>query len=269
MRILLKSALALYLCLKTLENLTHILERFDPITLQEMDGVELMNRMDTKFILHMSTLVAILKQLPSSYKVLEVNGTRASKYETLYFDTPDFLFYRRHHSGKKNRIKIRKRSYLESNLTYLEVKFKSNKDRTVKDRTKVPSMAPELEERSASFIEQETGLHADFEPKLNNTFSRTTFVFPEGPERITIDTDLSFFFNEKIIELNDVVIVEVKQSNQNRKSYFMQCLKEQHIRPESFSKYCLGVAMLYENVKHNAFKEKLMKINRIQHGSID
>lgn len=234
-----------------------------------MDGVELMNRMDTKFILHRSTLIDILKELPSSYRVLEVSGVRASRYETLYFDTPDFLFYRRHHSGKKNRLKIRKRSYVESNLTYLEVKFKSNKDRTVKDRTKVPSMEPVLEEKATTFIEKETGLQTHFEPKLNNMFSRTTFVFPEGPERITIDTNLSFSFNESVIELENVVIVEVKQSNQNRKSSFMQCLKDRHIRPESFSKYCLGVALLYNDVKKNGFKEKLMKINRIQHGSID
>lgn len=234
-----------------------------------MDGVELMNRMDTKFILHSSTLLEILEELPSSYRVLEVNGVRANRYETLYFDTPDFLFYRRHHSGKKNRLKIRKRSYVESNLTYLEVKFKSNKDRTVKDRTKVPSMAPILEEKATNFIENETGLQYEFEPKLNNMFSRTTFVFPEGPERITIDTNLSFAFGDKAVVLDNIVIVEVKQSNQNRNSFFMKCLKERHIRPESFSKYCLGVALLYENVKHNAFKEKLMKINRIENGSID
>ncbi len=130
-------------------------------------------------------------------------------------------------------------------------------------------MAPVLEEKSNDFIEKETGLQYEFEPKLNNMFSRTTFVFPDGPERITIDTNLSFSINDKIVVLDNVVVVEVKQSNQNRNSAFMKCLKARHIRPESFSKYCLGVALLYENVKHNAFKEKLMKIKRIENGSID
>jgi hypothetical protein len=231
-----------------------------------MDGVELMNRTDTKFMIHKNVLLEILNELPESYRVLEVNGNRASHYETLYYDTPDFLYYRRHHAGKKNRLKIRKRSYLESAITFLEVKFKSNKDRTIKDRTKVQSLEGELEERAIQFIERETGAQPELEPKLKNSFARTTFVFPEGPERITIDTELSFDHNGCNIQLSNVVVIEVKQSKKNRHSAFMECLKNRHIRQESFSKYCLGVALVHNQVKHNAFKEKLNKIKKIENG---
>lgn len=231
-----------------------------------MDGVELMNRMDTKFMLHERDLLHIVRHLPTDYRILEVNGLRGSHYETLYYDTPDFLFYRRHHSGKKNRLKIRKRSYVESGQTYLEVKFKSNKDRTIKDRTKVQGLALHLEERADAFITRETGLHYDLEPKLYNRFVRSTFVRTEGPERITIDTGLSFYMNDRHIELPGLVIIEVKQSRSGKRSPFMECIKKAHIRPESFSKYCLGAALLFPELKQNIFKEKIKKIQHITYG---
>jgi hypothetical protein len=250
---------------KTLENLDRIFARFPAISLQEMDGVMLMNRMDTKFMLSTPQLLAVLSGLPEHYKVLEVNGVRANHYETLYFDTLDFLFYRRHHSGKKNRLKIRKRNYIESHQTYLEVKFKSNKDRTVKDRTKVEDLEPLLTDSAVEFIHRETGEDYDLHPKLYNRFVRTTLVFPEGPERITIDTELSFGYDGQEIQLPGLVIVEVKQSRIGARSVFLQQLKSRHIRSDSFSKYCLGAALLYPDLKQNMFKEKIRKINLVTH----
>lgn len=227
----------------------------------------LMNRMDTKFMLSIPQLMLVLSALPPHYRVLEVNGIRANHYETLYFDTPEFLFYKRHHSGKKNRLKIRKRNYVESHQTYLEVKFKSNKDRTVKDRTKVENLEPVLTEKAVDFIHRETGEDYNLQPKLFNRFVRTTLVYPEGPERITIDTELSFGFDSKEIQLPGLVIVEVKQSRVGARSVFLQQLKSQHIRSESFSKYCLGAALIYPELKQNMFKEKIRKINLITHAT--
>jgi hypothetical protein len=90
-------------------RLSEILSGFPSISLKEMDGVALMNRTDTKFMLSIIELEEILALLSDKYHVLEINGLRKNSYETLYYDTADFLFYRRHHSGKKNRYKIRKR----------------------------------------------------------------------------------------------------------------------------------------------------------------
>lgn len=75
------------------------LARFAPITLAEMDGVSLLNRVDTKYLLSEATLAAILPSLASEYRVLEIDGRRAHRYRTLYFDTPDLDLYRRHRAG--------------------------------------------------------------------------------------------------------------------------------------------------------------------------
>jgi hypothetical protein len=249
-------------------ELSNILQSFAPISLKEMDGVELMNRTDTKFMTSMSELISILKTLPDSYRVLEVNGLRQSSYETLYYDTPDFLFYRRHHSGKKNRYKIRKRSYVDSNLNFLEVKFKSNKDRTIKDRTKLPSIEENLIDTEKDFIEGETHLGLELVPKLWNSFKRITLVNQALPERLTIDCDLSFKHEDSESQMKGLVICEVKQEKQNRRSPFMQEVKRRMIRAESISKYCLGVALLYPTVKSNSFKSKLLKIKKIENDGI-
>jgi hypothetical protein len=251
-----------------MESLNQILQTFGSISLSEMDSVKLMNRTDTKFLLTLQQLESILEEVKGSYRVLTIDGREVNSYETLYYDTKDFLFYRRHHSGKKNRYKIRKRKYVESNLTFLEVKFKTNKDRTVKDRTKLQGITENLEQSELDFIESETHLDLVFEPKLWNSFHRITFVSLEIPERITIDLDLSFKNDVREIHWQSVVIAEVKQERQNRHSPFMIALKKRLIRQESVSKYSLGAAMLYPELKSNSFKSKILKLRKLNDGMV-
>jgi len=250
------------------ENLDQIITQFEPITLEEMDGVKLMNRTDTKFMMSVSDLCDALSLVTQDYRILEVQGVRASRYETLYYDTKDFYFYKRHHGGKKNRYKIRKRSYMDSNLNFLEVKFKNSKDRTIKDRTRVSMIVEPLEDNSIKFIEENTPLRFELEPKIWNHFKRITLVNKNSTERLTIDLDLDFRYGDLVKELPQLVIAEVKQEVENRYSPFMIVLKKKLIRPQSISKYCLGVAMLVNGMKANAFKDKLIKIRKISYGSV-
>jgi hypothetical protein len=243
------------------ENLLAILSSFQPITLQGMKGVELMDRADTKFVVPLNTILGILPGLKEHYRVLEIEGNRASSYETVYYDTPGFYFYTRHHNGKMNRLKIRKRRYVESNLNFLEVKFKTNKEKTVKDRTKLPSIEQELNDPEKAFIDLETQFNQPLEPKLWNFFSRVTLVSQQLQERITIDFGLSFrnIAGDRY-GLKNLVILEVKQPRRTRLSPIVAELHKRHIRPEGLSKYCLGVANLYTEVKKNNFKPKLRRI---------
>lgn len=247
-----------------MEALTNIINSFNPISLKEMDGVELMNRTDTKFVVPYEKLVLIVESLVYTYRILEVNGTRENHYETLYYDTPDFHFYLRHHNGKKNRWKIRKRSYVDSDLSFLELKFKTNRGRTKKQRVTIPMIQSDLNATESDFIHDRAHLDLNLIPQVQNNFTRITLVEPNLPERITIDFDLSFQWNDRRVELPNLVIVEVKQENHNRRSPFVAALKKYHIREESISKYCIGVALLVPNVKRNTFKEKILKLKKIQ-----
>ena len=66
---------------------------FESISLKEMDSVELMKRIDTKFILNRNILQKIFPLLTDHYKLLYVNGIVKSQYTSLYFDTDDFIFF--------------------------------------------------------------------------------------------------------------------------------------------------------------------------------
>jgi hypothetical protein len=94
---------------KRYENLKSVIHQFESISLDEMNSVALMKRTDTKFIVNISYLTSILKELQKSYRVLEIKDKRMMDYMSLYLDTPEFKFYHDHHNGRTNRTKIRQR----------------------------------------------------------------------------------------------------------------------------------------------------------------
>jgi hypothetical protein len=198
-----------------------------------------------------------------TYKALEVEGTKESRYETLYYDTPDFWHYTQHQNGKRHRYKIRKRSYVESSIAFLEVKEKNNKGRTAKSRIKIEEIFPLIDKKGQEFIDRKAEGVADLESKIWNSYTRTTLVDTVAGERVTLDTDLSFYYGEKRLDLPNFVIAEVKQDGENRHSRFIKHMKSRLMRPDGISKYCLGVAMLYPELKSNNFKEKILRIHKI------
>jgi hypothetical protein len=239
------------------------LNQFNPITLQEMDGVKLMDRTDTKFTFNINMLPVILGEAKEYYRILEVEGNRISRYKTLYFDTEDFDLYNEHHSGKLNRYKIRHRTYVESNIGFLEVKFKNNKGRTLKTRIKEIEV-PELHTGKAFDFLKKT-LPFDpliLLPKIWINYSRITLVNKTSAERLTLDLNLEFEKDGKTELLNQLVIAEVKQDSKIG-SPFIDIMREKHIRQGSISKYCFGVASSYNEVKKNNFKQKLSNVKKI------
>ena len=243
------------------------MQEIDPISLKEMDTVALMNRTDTKYLLSLEQLTEVLEEVSGHYRILDIKGVRRNHYQSEYYDTPDFYFYKKHHSGKKNRLKIRKRRYVESDISFLEVKFKSNKGRTEKDRMKLAELNLELSPENIQYIHDTSHFEDQLEPKLMNTFERITLVDQALPERITIDCYLSFEMGENKLQIPDLVIIEAKQERQNRHSIFLSALKKRLIRPESMSKYCLGVALMTDQ-KSNMFKEKIRRIKKLTNGNI-
>jgi hypothetical protein len=106
--------------------------QFQSIGLEELSRVSLLDRIDTKWFFHRSLVPELLARLGDNYFILEAAGTRIASYDSLYFDTPELTFYRQHHNKQKTRVKVRFRQYVESNLTYAEIKHKTNTGRTAK-----------------------------------------------------------------------------------------------------------------------------------------
>jgi len=60
----------------------------------------------------------------------------------------------------------------------------------------------------------------------------------------------------------------VKLDAQDQTSPFLAQMRAQRIRPQGFSKYCVGVSMLYDHVKKNALKPQLLRLEKLSKGSL-
>lgn len=238
--------------------------KFEPISLNEMEHVSLLRRVDTKYLLSTMHLYGILAYLTESYRVLSVNQVRLNRYETLYFDTPDFMFYKKHHNGKLNRYKIRCRRYMSSNLSFLEIKCKNNKKKTIKKRVAITDITSDFDRKAAEFIRTHSPVEAyQLEPKLWTNFLRLTLVSKTRRERLTIDINLEFCFDDQRVHLPNIAIAEVKQEKFSLESDFIRQMRALKIRPTSFSKYAMATATLYPDLKQNNFKPTFLQLEKI------
>ncbi|MFC2090182.1 polyphosphate polymerase domain-containing protein [Bacteroidota bacterium] len=238
---------------------------FDPVSLEEMDHVKLMRRRDTKFVLPVDLLPEILKEIRAEYRALEINGIRIQEYHSLYFDTSELEMYRMHHNGRLNRHKVRVRTYSSNNKTFLEVKLKNNRQETIKTRIPVSKDSLE-EEESAGFLKKNAPYRSeDLIPALRNSFNRITLVNKSLPERITIDTELTYntVDNSRTMTLHNLAVIEVKRDRDAAQSNILYILNRHKIHPIGFSKYCMGTVITNRQVKHNLFKNRLRRLGKI------
>tara|TARA_B100001094_G_scaffold102187_1_gene98363 strand:- start:342 stop:1088 length:747 start_codon:yes stop_codon:yes gene_type:complete len=240
------------------------LNKFETITLSEMDDVKLMSRTDTKFVFNFSRLPEFLEKLSPFYKVLLIDGNLIHDYKSLYFDTEDRKFYIEHHNRRVNRNKIRFREYVGSGLTFLEIKLKNNKGKTIKKRIKVDSISEEITEQQQKYIHKIIGYPIEVSAKQWINFSRVTFVHKTQKERLTMDINLTFNNKKDEGDLKNIVIAEVKQERMSRSSDFMRVAKEMSILPMRLSKYCMSTLSLNPKLKKNRFKEKSLFINKLK-----
>ena len=239
------------------------LSGFTSISLEEMNGVSLLKRVDTKFLTTSSELSELLPYLYSDYQILEIDGNRLMNYSTLYFDTQDLRCYKEHHNGKAKRHKVRIRKYVESDICFLEVKEKQNSGMTNKVRCSIDDFETTLSTESKQFIEKATKKDWELKPALHNYFQRFTLVNTQRYERVTIDLGLKYKTDATTKQFKNVVIVEVKQEKQNTRTPIYSILKSNRIRTVSFSKYCMGVSTVFTDIKSNKFKELNLKINHL------
>ena len=244
--------------------MTDILSAFAPISLEQMSGVKLMNRTDTKFVTNRTKLYQLLKLAQQDYYIQEIDGERNLEYDTTYFDTRAFDMYNQHQWGHTNRQKIRFRTYCISGLQFMEVKTKNNHGRTMKKRIEVTDMDV-LEKQKYDFLSKHLRYGADtLQPALNNHFSRITLVNKGKTERLTIDSSLSFhnLQSNKSIDMGDLVIIELKRDGLVS-SPVLDMLRQLRIHPHGFSKYCMGSALTNPQLPTNRFKRKLIEVRKI------
>lgn len=236
---------------------------FEPILLDQMDQVKLMNRTDTKYWFHTGKLQGILQELRDSYYILQIGGDGLLPYTTTYFDTVDNQMFAAHHNRKLNRFKIRRRTYLSSNKSYMEIKFKSNKGRTIKSRIGSVIENKLFSDKDTSFLNENSPFNTtQLQPVLVNQFNRMMLVSKNLNERCTIDLDLNFKTDIEDVSLENLVIVEVKAEGHAKSSAIKQVLQRHRIKTAGFSKYCVGRVVTDDTLKRNRFKGKIREIEK-------
>jgi hypothetical protein len=248
-----------------LKEIKNVITKLDPISLTEMDSVQLMNRNDYKYTFHVKQLPLILAQLSEHYKVLEIDGVRGANYKSIYFDTENLKMFFDHHNGKPVRFKIRRREYVDSGLNFMEIKEKNSQGKTKKERVKQLKDDHHFTENTTGFIHKHCPFTPhELNPQLINTFTRYTLVHKTEQERLTIDLNLCFSFERKEIALPFLVIAEVKREGDPQKSTFMGMMREMKIRQSGMSKYCIGTILLNPDIKHNRFKPSILNLKKIE-----
>lgn len=258
-----------------------LISKFQPISLDEMGGIRLMNRTDTKFVASIDKLQQLLQMASDEYRVQEIDGKRNMNYATVYYDSKDYAFYNAHHDGHAGRQKVRVRSYVDSHLSFLEVKTKDNHGKTHKSRIAamnlplyldavqmlgtMPAFSLQSDRKAMEFLRENLQIDPQLlEQKIENKFQRVTLVNKAKTERLTIDTCLEFRNLTTGMEcsLPQFAIIELKRDGL-KPSPILSMLRELRIHPSGFSKYCIGEALTNPSLRINRMKPRLMKLAKI------
>lgn len=241
-----------------------LLQQFPPISLSEMSSVKLMNRTDTKFLTTVSGLRQLLQMAQGDYYVQDIDGSRLAEYQTTYFDTCGHDMFYEHQHGHANRQKLRFRSYVNSNLLFMEVKTKNNHGRTKKKRIAVDNL--DLQDTvKTDFLSTHLRYAAEpLIPAVRNHFRRITLVNRAKTERLTIDIDVRFhgMQTDCDCDMGPLVIIELKRDGLVP-SPVLAMLRKLRIHPHGFSKYCFGLALTTPGLRLNRLKPKMVDVRKI------
>jgi hypothetical protein len=240
------------------------LSNFEPISLNQMRVVKLMNRVDIKYVTTIDKLYTLLQNISEDYLVQETVGMRNLPYSTIYFDTERVDMFQEHQRGKSVRQKIRIRTYNSTGVSFLEVKNKNNKGRTRKERIELENPNASIAEYDSFIVNNSHYNSSELISKLENQFHRITLVNYDMTERLTIDTDLSFHnvTTGMNYSLNNIAIIELKRDGLCT-SPILDKLKVLRIHSSGFSKYCIGMALTDPNLRQNRLKSRVRFVQRL------
>ena len=244
-----------------------------PIGLDDIEGVELMNRLDQKFLIHRNWIPSLLMQCREDYCMLEVSGQRISSYQNQFLETPEQKCFNDHTRGRKDRYKARIRRYGSTGVTFLEIKHKTVHGRTIKERLtreEGNAIGEPLTAIEQTFLQSHLPYSGVALTPMICEFERCTLVSKERGERVTIDSSIAFHHENQRADLGDLTVLEIKQERINRFSPIHNALKTfagappPLARPTRMSKYIMGRLLLNPALKARLYKSTLRGIQRIQ-----
>jgi hypothetical protein len=218
----------------------------------------LQQRVDRKFLLSERRLPSLLSRLQPSFSVLTAGNAFWARYDSIYFDTKERLLYHAHRCDRLPRFKVRIRRHVDRQLAFLEIKRKGANRRTTKYRLPMPMTQAVLCERESAFLAESVPAIAgcDLAAVISVSFQRLTLVANEAMERLTLDRGLVFASAGQRTEMPLLIVGEAKQGQIMNRSGSVGAFRAIRAREQSFSKYCIGTALLSDAPAH-VFKPSL------------
>lgn len=245
------------------------------IDLDEMaDRASLMTRTDRKYLVTESVASELVRSLADDLHVLEIDGRRAFAYSSLYYDTPDLLSYRAAATRRRRRFKVRRREYVDTGTSFLEVKTRTGRGDTEKVREQTPTLTSEdhpqpgdcpLAGTDADYVAarlQDAGigpLEQPLLPTLETTYLRTTLLIGSEGSRMTLDQGLVWRGTAREPYLLDgLVVLETKSAAAPGAAD--RRLWHAHHRPQRISKFATGMALLHPELPANRWHRTIQRL---------
>lgn len=259
-------------------SLSDSLDRLPAIGLAGLtERAELLTRTDRKYLVDLSALPGLVGALAdgeSPVAVLEIDGRRHFGYESVYFDTPALTSYLQAARRRPRRFKVRTRTYLDSEATFLEVKTRDGRRRTVKTRMDRPSgqdrWEPPLDASARTFVAGLLGrsvpdvgmVVSTLTPTLATRYRRTTLHLPDDAARVTLDVQLRATDRHgAALVVPGLAIVETKTLG--RACAADRVLWQRGLRPIKVSKYATTMAALHPGLPAAKWRPALRRMGAL------
>ncbi|WP_433533286.1 polyphosphate polymerase domain-containing protein [Micromonospora sp. CA-263727] len=241
------------------------LAEMTPVGLGELiDLAALQRRVDRKYVVPLDQLPYLLGQLAPDARVLEIDGERAFRYESVYFDTPWLASYHCAAYRRRRRFKVRTRSYLDSAQCWLEVKISGARGSITKHRLPYHPQYRTTVRPGRDFVDEALRSEAisptagsTLDPVLVTSYRRVTLLLPATASRVTVDTGLTWQDGGTALRLPDLAVVETKTSAAASPADRM--LWHRGMRPVRISKYATGLAALRPELPDSPWRRTLRR----------
>lgn len=242
------------------------LSQLPPVGLEELNSeAALQTRVDRKYVVPVESARQALASFTGQVRVLEMDGIRSFAYDSVYFDTPQLDSYMLAARGRRRRYKIRTRTYVDSRLSFLEVKTEGAREATVKER--IPYDLQDRARMTAEGLDyvNETLAAAigdvpagPLSPVLETRYRRITLFLPESGSRATIDADVTWQGQGGSPQVLDgSVVLETKSGS--AAAPLDRHLWQHGIRPCRISKFATGMAALNPHLPANRWNRTLRR----------
>lgn len=236
-----------------------------PIGLAELvERAALQTRVDRKYVIPLAEVPALLADVAERARILEIDGSRSFRYESVYFDTPELTSYRLTAYRRRRRFKVRTRTYLDSDECWLEVKTQGSRGSTVKHRVPyLPHHRTDLDPGRQfvdEVLEQERFTAEErllFAPSLCSRYRRSTLFLPGTASRVTIDTELTWDDGRRELATPALAVIETKASGGACEAD--RLLWRAGHRPTRISKYATGLAALRPDLPATPWRRTLRR----------